>query len=675
MKKIKILPETIRQKIAAGEVVEDHSSIVRELIDNSYDAKSKNIKLYLEKSGIESLILTDDGEGIYKDDLEVICLNGSTSKIEKEDDLFNIKTLGFRGEALHSISNVSKFILKSKPKDQDIGYKLEIQGQIKLNLSPYPMNNGTQIEIYDLFFNMPARKKFLPERGILLKKIKDIFNKKALSFFESNFFMYNDGKEIFSYTKNDFFGRISEIFGENTYKNLIKLFFSVNNLNYDLNNLINNDSLFSIKKLFEKFNIYNLYVAFSDKSFFSKYSSTISIIINKRTIHFENLEKRIRSLYYNFLPRGFYPYFFIYIEMDPSLLDQNIDPIKSKIKIKDEKDFVDLIERFLYFSLLKDNTNSDITFNNIINIDKEQNVNQIEKNFLKNEKDLKEIDLLENESYIHNVEFENSNYSDSFISEKLESFDKIKPEFKNEIFDKHFGTFIGIIYKTYLVFENRETLFVVDFHAAYEACNFLRLKNEKNSKRSLLFPIKFEVNLSKTNILNFSKNNYNEFNENDENDENKDNIFLYKLEFLRNLGFEIERISINSFVLSSIPTIINESFIESIIEEIKNFLEDEHNQEIIENYININFYENNEKKLSNNNKKNLSTFEKIKDIIISKIACKISPKANENITYIDIFNLLKLMINYNYPQSCPHGRPVFIKLEKDFFDKKFMRKK
>lgn len=697
MKKIKILEQNVWKKIRAGEIVEDHSSIIRELIDNSYDANAKNIKVILYKSGLQKLIVVDDGEGIDKEDLPLVHLNHSTSKIENENDLNYIKTLGFRGEALFAISNVSKFIIKSKPSYQDIGYILEIEGGNKINFSPVPMNNGTQVEVSELFYNTPARKKFLPNQATIYKKIKDIFNKKALACFDSNFFLINDNKEILSYSYNNFFDRLKEIYGEIVYDNLlmIKIEAHENKINeennkknendknkkiFESNKNINNEKTFCIKEIvnnkkfknksilnkkisdiiFENFinnfKVSKFFIGFSDKDFFSKYSSTIIIIINKRPVSFELLEKRIRSFYYSFLPRGFYPYFFLYIEIDPQLLDQNVDPTKSRVKLKDEKIFCDFIENLL-FNLLSDSLN----LNNLNNF----NTQNIKDNIINN--NLRDTNI-EKSNIFEYVNIENKNNSITLVEENnfgyIDSFEKDKNTKDvihdinlninlntNILNDNFFGKFIGYIFETYLVFEkyspfgNKEDkLYFIDFHAAYEVCNFRILQEKKIKRRSLLFPKQLKI---KEEILDKMDKAFE--------DSNKNII----LNLLNEIGFSFERIKRDTLLITEIPNIIDDEKIDSILIDIENFIEEN------ENY---NFYEN-----SSLNKNNLIIFEKLKEKIYSQIACKISPKANEKLSIIDIKNLLNLMRKFNYPASCPHGRPTYIEINKNFLDKKFMR--
>ncbi|MCX8058970.1 MAG: DNA mismatch repair endonuclease MutL [Spirochaetes bacterium] len=672
MNRVKILPEKMWTKIRAGEIVEDHSSIIRELIDNSYDALAKNIKIYLYKSGIEKIIIIDDGIGIDKDDLPLVYLNHSTSKIEKEEDLLAIKTLGFRGEALFAISNVSKLIIKSKTNYQDSGYFIQIEGGKKITFSPIAMNLGTQVEVSDLFFNTPARKKFLPPQSIIYKKIKDIINKKALSCYETNFYLFNNNKNVFSYTKNNFFERIKEIYGELIYSNLYMIeikkeenSYSTNYFKYidgkeeELNYYNFSDKIPSLYEFLEKFQINKIYLCFSSKDFYSKYSSTIVNIINKRPVYFDLLEKKIRSFYYSFLPRGFYPYFFFYTELSPNLIDQNVDPTKSRIKIKDEKIFCENIEKILIYLINKE-IGSQIT-NSFIKSDDDGQLlcnylNYDESTFDKTYVD----DNIKTEyfsSIVHDIEesdfyLQSINYKNNLNSEV--TLDEINlsnnTKFENlTIYDNFFGKYIGSIFDTYLIFEKidpnnkkENKIYLIDFHAAYEACNFKMLKEKKIRRRVLLFPENIKL---PENILN-----------NLENFKDKTNILFNKIEFLNKIGFSFERVSKNILQLIEVPDIIEPANIPSILIDIQDFLE---NSDYIKN--------------NNGKSQDQNLFEIIKSKILAQIACKNSPKAFERLTLIDINNLLNLIKNSNYPTSCPHGRPVFIELTKQFFDKKFLR--
>lgn len=625
MGKVKILSRDVYSKIQAGEIIEGPNSVVRELIDNSIDAGSKNIVVELIKSGFEAIVVKDDGEGILKEDLKIVFKNHATSKIEKARDLKFISTLGFRGEALYSIASVSRVIIKSKVKEEDSGYMIKVYGGKEVEFLPVPMNNGTIVNVQDLFFNVPVRRKFFNSVKRELSIIKKLFLNKAASSYWISFTLINNGKMIYNYGCTDsFFERIKNIIGNTTYNNLKKV---------DLDYIENVEG-----ELIKKYGIEEFKILFSSKDFYSKYRAFFLIIINGRPVIEDELIKKVRSFYYSYLPRGFYPYFIINIKMDPSYLDQNIDPTKNKVKIENPQYFserlIGIVKRYLDSDILiRDIEHS---FDNDLRDNKNNEM-------VKNNKNILIKDLEENTKFDINVE----KNSRSEIEEERKlyyyedrKYDIIKngdshPLFGNgygvdrslSLYSKDFGKFKTIIFSTYFVFEKDEILFLIDFHAAYERLNFNKLKAgfKKNRKRLLLFP----------EIIDIKKISF---------DKNID----IKIEILNKNGFEIEPIGKNKYQLFSVPDIIKESDEKILKEEIIAFLDDEEKIDFDYRYL--------------------------IDKVIANLACKMSPKAFNTLDLVDIkWFINEFTTDVKDYHSCPHGRPTVIKMEKAYFDKRFFR--
>ena len=222
MKRINILDQHTANKIAAGEVVERPSSVVKELVENSIDANSKNITIEINEGGLSLIKIIDDGSGINRDDIEIAFLPHATSKISKVEDIYNISTLGFRGEALASIASISKISLKSKTNDADNGSEIILEAGKKVSLQEVGMNNGTIMEVKDLFFNVPARKKFLKSISRESSLINDIVTRIALSNPEISIKLFNNDKKVINtYGTGNLKDVIRTIYGKNVYDNIL----------------------------------------------------------------------------------------------------------------------------------------------------------------------------------------------------------------------------------------------------------------------------------------------------------------------------------------------------------------------------------------------------------------------------------------------------------------------
>ncbi len=606
---VKRLPKNIYSKIRAGEVIEGPFSIIRELIDNSYDADSTEIIIELEKGGIKKIECKDNGNGISRDDLKIVCENHSTSKIDTEKDLDNIKTLGFRGEALFSISSVSRLSIYSKKDNQDSGFMIENHGGKQLKFEPCPLKNGTKIIIEDLFYNMPARKKFLKKPSIEIRKVNKLFKIKSLALFDINMKLINNQKTIFDFKKcNSFIDRVKQIYGSNSY---------IHNLN-----------IFKMKDIEEKerleldnLGINDIEIAFSDKNVYSKYRSDINFIVNKRPVEEEHLKKSIRSYYYAVLPRGYYPLFYLYLNIDSKKLDQNVDPTKSEIRLNQYKDVNKTILSLIKKNSKKSNLLLDNNFKSSKNysfsykpkpnrIDDTSFVNELDNKIVNNFFD-SDTDI-ENESIKNDNFYENDNFKGIYDT-------------NTEINIENFGKYLKTLFGTYLMFENNDKIIMIDFHAAFERVRYNKLMEKSEVKRNLLFPKSIILEENIHSELEFSK----------------------KLEILNDIGIECSKLSSKMIQVISIPDFIKESQESFLVQEIKSFFLDT----------------------------SLKGINDLKSKIISSIACRTSPKAGDVLSQFDIKKLVhELLITKDY-HSCPHGRPTIKKLDKDYFDKLFLRKK
>lgn len=312
MKRINILNEDTANKIAAGEVVERPSSVVKELVENSIDANAKNITIEIEEGGISLIRIIDDGDGIYKEDIEKAFLPHATSKIKESEDIYNINTLGFRGEALPSIASVARVNLKSKQENEEFGYEITIEGGKSTEVTECAVNKGTVIEVKELFFNVPARKKFLKSVSKEGSLINDIITRLALANPKVSFKLYNNHKKILhTFGNGDLKDVIRTIYGKAITDNI---------LYYD-------DSS-------DLITIYG-YVGKEDIARGSRNNQ--SIFVNKRYIKNKSLGIAVEQAFKSFSTVNKFPFFILFIEVYPEYVDVNIHPTKAEVKFNDER--------------------------------------------------------------------------------------------------------------------------------------------------------------------------------------------------------------------------------------------------------------------------------------------------------------------------------------------------
>lgn len=312
MKRINILNEDTANKIAAGEVVERPSSVVKELVENSIDANAKSILIEIEDGGASLIRIVDDGDGIYKDDIAKAFLPHATSKIKESEDIYNIHTLGFRGEALPSIASVAKVNLKSKTKDDEFGYEINIEGGKFFEVTQCGINNGTIIEVRDLFFNVPARKKFLKSTSKEGSLINDIITRIALANPNISFKLFNNSKKIIhTFGNGDVKDTIRTIYGKNISDNIV--YFE------------------------ESDDLVTVYGYVGKEEIARGSRNNQSIFVNKRYIKNRSLAVAVEQAFKSFSTVNKFPFFILFIEIYPEYVDVNIHPTKAEVKFNDER--------------------------------------------------------------------------------------------------------------------------------------------------------------------------------------------------------------------------------------------------------------------------------------------------------------------------------------------------
>lgn len=672
MNRINILNADTANKIAAGEVVERPSSVVKELVENSLDAGAKNITIEIQNGGESLIKIIDDGSGVHPEDVEKAFNPHATSKIKDTYDIFSINTLGFRGEALPSIASIARVDFKSKVSDFDMGKELVISGGEKESLTDCSMNRGTQIEVRDLFFNVPARKKFLKTTARESALINDLVNRISLANPDVSFKLFNNNKKILNtYGNGKLIDVIRTIYGKSTAENLI--YFEEHKDTASVYGFIGNDTLARASR------------------------NNQSLFVNKRYVKNRSLTVAVENAFRSFNVTGKFPFFVLFIDTYPELIDVNIHPTKSEIKFKDERFIFKVVfdavhsamreyvkdtftlpeEEEKKFEALKEEVIQESLDKEMSTLEKlKENINyKVSEDKRKEEiysynpsKDYEAktevnipVDFLskenQEESFSINNSLENNDFKE--VSTKREiSYDPIliKNELKDKVSENTYESLdssdykcnkneygnsieeiiyreakfpklrvIGQFNKTYILAEYDSTLYLIDQHAAHEKILFEKYSSDIAKKKVEIQPLMIPL------VVTLPTEDYLYY------DENK--------EIFEKAGFKISDFGDNSIR----------------IEEVPYFLDKLNPTELITSMI--------------NNLKKMGTGEtvEVKYNKIASMSCRAAVKANDVLSILEMENLIEDLRYINDPFHCPHGRPTIIKFTSYELDKKFKR--
>ena len=588
MSKIRVMSDNLANKIAAGEVVEKCLSIVKELVENSIDAKASEIKIELKESGLREIKVTDDGIGMEEEDALLAFQRHATSKLYTDDDLFNILSLGFRGEALPSIAAVSNVVLKTSTNNLE-GVMINIKGGTLVEKDTCSMNKGTSICVNDLFYNTPARLKHLSSTYTELSNIIEYVNKIALSYPNIKFILKNDDKELLNTDgSNNLLKVIKAIYGIDVTKKM--LFVEGENNDYKVKG----------------------YVSLPELSRANK--SHMTTIVNGRVIKNTSLNRCINEAYSNFKEDTRYPIVVLLIETDPSLIDVNIHPSKLDIKFSNFEELQNLIKELIINEVKKKLLIPKIEVSKIVE-EKEVKYENLSLNLERNI--VKEPDIEYKKSLEDFINNDNNN-EEITEDEQEEYVEEVKK--LPELYP------VGLLLGTYIVCENEKGIYLIDQHAAQERVNY-----EKYSY-ILSHPTDSHIDLLVPYVLEFPKNEF--------------IIIKENIDILDKLNINIETFGGNSFRILSHPTwfpkgneeLIVKKIMELIIEKEKNF-----------------------------------SLEKFNDNIAKMVSCKMSIKANTNITLEGMESIINQLRKCNNPYNCPHGRPTIINFSIYELEKMFKR--
>ena len=698
MKRINILNEDTANKIAAGEVVERPSSVVKELVENSIDANSKNIVIEIEEGGTSLIRIIDDGDGIYKDDIDKAFLPHATSKINKSEDIYNIHTLGFRGEALPSIASVAKVNLKSKQDSEEFGYEISIEGGKQSEVTECGVNKGTIIEVHDLFFNVPARKKFLKSVSKEGSLINDIITRLALANPKVSFKLYNNHKKILhTFGNGDLKDVIRTIYGKSITDNI---------LYYD-----------------DTSDLITVYGYVGKEEIARGSRNNQSIFVNKRYIKNRSLGIAVEQAFKSFSTVSKFPFFILFIEVYPEYVDVNIHPTKAEVKFNDERMIFKRIfgavhtalknEVFETFAIKEDVESiknstipsfEEITFKIKEEEEKVKFANSAAKTMMEQGKDLKvdNSSSLEDKftsTYVSNLEYENKS---SFKSNNNDEFNKSIIDIPIDLKLTERDTSINIENKNSIGLINNLNSEITNENMNETACSNKCSDTLKTSFDEAI--TKSVNNLQDMNLQNFKENNslkpiakfppitiIGQYNKTYILGEHEGTLYMIdqhaaheKILFEKYLK-EIEEGNIIIQPLM-VPSVIDLSIDDySYFEENKEVFKDAGFllQEFGGNSLSLKevpyfLGKLNPKKLFLDildNLKNLGNGKtsEVKHNTIASKACKAAIKGNDK---LEINEMIKLVEDLRYiddPFHCPHGRPVIIKFTSVDIDKKFRR--
>lgn len=612
MGKIKRMSEQLSNMIAAGEVIERPASVVKELLENAIDARSTSIEIHLQDSGIRQIKVIDNGEGMSSEDAILAFERHATSKVKTQYDIFRIQTLGFRGEALPSIASVSDVHVRTSDGTSS-GIHLNIKAGEVIANEPGVMRKGTEMEINHLFFNTPARLKHIKSLNTELSHITDYLNKIALSHPEIAFKLYNNQRMLFQTNgQNNLQSVIASIYGFDVAKKMLP--FSAKNDDFEISGFL------------------------SDPIINRASRNYVTIIVNGRAIRNYQLMRSIIEAYHTLLPKDKYPIVILNLTLDPILVDVNVHPAKLEVRFSQEES----LKTFIYHELKK--------VLRAVEYIPETEVKDIHSVFEKpiqqtlsmaRVEPIKEIptvqytvnspvfsepihstrDAKETEPVIKHQE--EVNESELKVEQERNDFKVVVPTRK--VFKTLELHYIGQLHGTYLLAQNDEGLFIVDQHAAMERVqyekNYRLLRDVNGDCVELIIPI----------VLKYTVNE----------------LLLLKevLPSLAQYGFEIEEFGGQSLVVRTIPiwcqNLETKEVIETILQQI-----------IYDNKVDIG---------------------KLRESVAIMMSCKGSIKANQYINEYEIKQLLVNLCECEQPYTCPHGRPIIVKLTKYEIEKLFKR--
>jgi len=604
--KIKILPETLTNKIAAGEVVDRPASVVKELVENSLDAGAENVTIILKDGGRALIQVVDDGAGMSQSDLLLAFQRHATSKIFSYDDLHNIRSFGFRGEALASIASVAQVEARSVPDGQDSGHRIQIEGGVMDGVEVAAGNPGTSIAVKNIFYNTPARRKFLKTENTEYRQILSVLNRFYLAYPEVAFTLVHEDEIITELSKQDLDARVEAVLGSRVKSNLLA---------------IENQGPIRITG----------YVGNQDAMRRSRGDQYL--YFNRRYFSNKNLNYAVVAAYGEILPRGSYPVYIIFIEMDPTQADVNVHPTKMEIKFANDQ---------LLFSSIRGAVKRALTSEKVVpDINPWQKFDDFRRYSESDIRQMRQTESLDFESkstplpgWPQSGRPEQDAPSSGATpspempghgADELERIPLLKIDQQNLPPRPQFErTNVWQIHNKYIISQVKNGLIVIDQHVAHERILFEKalesFEKRKPTSQQLLFP----------QIIELSSQDY--------------SILLEMIPFLEHIGFVIKAFGKNTVAVEGVPSDIkisdDEKMLLSVLDEDKRGRHDR---------------------------------TEIRENVAASFACHSAIRAGDALSRDAMNALIDQLFSTREPYFCPHGRPVIIYVSLDELDKRFKR--
>ena len=635
---IVLLDEQTINKIAAGEVVDRPASIVKELVENSIDAKATAITVEIRKGGISYIKIVDNGTGFKSDDVELAFERHATSKIRKEEDLSRITSMGFRGEALASVAAISKVSVVTKNINENIGTKVRVEAGNIISKEEVPSVSGTRIEIFDVFYNVPARFKFLKKDYTEAGYIEDVITRIALANPQISFKYVNNGKTVIQTSgTGNLHDTIYDIFGKEIYDAVIPIDYEINDMK--VFGMIGLPSISRSTRMHQYTFINNRYI--KDK--------TVSTAIDKACEQKFAINK--------------HPFIVCNIFMNPATIDVNVHPAKLEVKFSDESKVFDVVYHAIRNALEKNNRETS-PFSIVKEEEKEEKIEQISKDLINNgviPKEEKKYDFnnavpkYNNTAKIVEKQEINSNNLIESLNEKIGNINQeiledkkeeiveqneeeieVSPKFEVEKYEENsfipeqkeelLYKFIGNVFDTYIIIQIKDKMYIIDQHAAHERLLYEQIKEAYYSKdrqsQLLLIPVLVELSTKEMDVV---RNN---------------------MEMFEKSGFMLEEFGENTIKISGVPNIGYDI-------EYKSMFKD-----IIEELLGAPKTEKSEKEFR----------------FLATLACKAAVKGRMKLDREEQINLIDQMVKLDNPFTCPHGRPTAYEISKYEIERRFLRK-
>ncbi|XVN41156.1 MAG: DNA mismatch repair endonuclease MutL [Rickettsia endosymbiont of Argas persicus] len=610
---IKFLSESTINRIAAGEVIERPASVVKELVENAVDAGSTKIDIILERAGKNLIIISDDGVGMTDKELEIAVERHTTSKLD-ETDFLNIHTFGFRGEALPSIAAISKMLISSKKRDTSKAFQLKLIGGDEKQIAPAIHNEGTKIEIRDLFFATPARLKFLRTDKTELAATVDFVKKIALAHPEISFSLTHDGKSLLKLkgqnkdAESNLKQRIIEIIGEDFIKNASYIDF--------------------------KFPDFSIYGYTSIPTYNRASSEDQFLFINNRPVKDKLLQVALRVAYQDYMPRDRYPLCAIFLQIDPQLVDVNVHPAKAEVRFHDPNYVRNLLIDSIKNALSNKSHMASTTIatsaielfkNPLVNKQSPQLSKPLSVNSKSNEYRPAISPIIPKPIKNNICEKLIDTLPHAKIEQEVEQRIQNEPQKSSQY---RLGAAKAQLHTTYIISQTEDSIVIIDQHAAHERLGYEKIKNhiknEELIKQRLLIPEIVELP-----------------------DEKRADILFENKTKLSKLGLSLEKFGEKSIIVTEIPSILGDINVQKLIQDLA-----DHLAECGENI----------------------ALTELIEHVTETYACHYSIRAGRKLSADEMNTLLRQMEDTPFSGQCNHGRPTYIELKLKDIERLFGRK-